>query len=121
MFVTTGRRAAATPSQTAAPCVAIDENNIDAVIFSKADLTLPTAPASLYIAAAAGHGIVSWDDLVLTSGTYDIAAQSHGLSGKDSVRIASSTVALLDTAGMESMRKMRRTPAWDLSTSRTAR
>ena len=73
--------------------VATDENNIDAVIFSKADLTLNGA-GTLYIAAAAGHGVVSKDDLALTSGTYDITAQSHGLSGKDSVRIASGTVAL---------------------------
>ncbi len=68
--------------------VAIDENNIDAVVFSKSDLTLNGA-GSLTISAAAGHGIVSKDDLVLTSGTYDITAANHGLSGKDSVRIAS--------------------------------
>ena len=66
---------------------AIDENHIDAVIFSKSDLTLNGA-GILKIRAAAGHGIVSKDDLVMTSGTYDIVAQSHGISGKDSVRIA---------------------------------
>lgn len=64
--------------------VAIDENNIDAVIFSKSDLTLNGA-GTLTIQAAAGHGVVSKDDLVLTSGTYHITAASHGLSGKDSV------------------------------------
>ena len=68
--------------------VAIDENNIDAVIFSKADLTLNGA-GSLTVNAAAGHDVVSKDDLVLTSGTYKITAASHGLFGKDSVRIAS--------------------------------
>ncbi len=68
----------------------IDENNIDAVIFSKSDLTLNGA-GTLTISAAAGHGVVSKDDLVLTSGTYSITAASHGLSGKDSVRIASGT------------------------------
>lgn len=67
--------------------VAIDDNNIDSVIFSKADLTLNGA-GTLTISAAAGHGIVSKDDLVLTSGTYSITAASHGISGKDSVRIA---------------------------------
>lgn len=69
---------------------AIDDNNIDSVIFSKADLTL-NGSGTLEINAAAGHGIVSKDDLVLTSGTYCITAASHGLSGKDSVRIASGT------------------------------
>ena len=69
---------------------AIDDNNIDAVIFSKDDLTLNGA-GTLTIHAAAGHGVVSKDDLVLTSGTYDITAEKHGLSGKDSVRIAGGT------------------------------
>ena len=72
---------------------AIDENNIDAVIFSKADLTLNGA-GELEITATAGHGVVSKDDLALTSGTYEITAESHGLSGKDSVRIAGGTVTI---------------------------
>lgn len=67
--------------------VAIDENNIDAAIFSKSDLTL-NGEGALTVTAAAGHGIVSKDDLVLASGTYDITAASHGISGKDSVRAA---------------------------------
>lgn len=66
---------------------AVDDNNIDAVIFSKDDLTL-NGTGSLKINAQAGHGIVSKDDLVLTGGSYDITAASHGLSGKDSVCIA---------------------------------
>ena len=73
--------------------VAIDDNNIDAVVFSKSDLTLNGA-GTLAINASAGHGVVSKDDLVLTSGTYDITAANHGLSGKDSVRIASGTYTI---------------------------
>lgn len=72
---------------------AIDENNIDSVIFAKSDLTLNGA-GSLTINAEAGHGVVSKDDLVLTSGTYTITAANHGLSGKDSVRIASGTYSI---------------------------
>ena len=79
-------------------CSAIDDNNIDAVIFSKSDLTLNGA-GTLTINAAAGHGIVSKDDLVLTSGTYVITAASHGLSGKDSVRIANGSYTI--TAGKD--------------------
>ncbi len=67
--------------------VAIDENNIDAVIYSKEDLTL-NGEGTLIINAAAGHGIVSKDDLKLTSGTYEISSKSNALSGKDSIRIA---------------------------------
>lgn len=73
--------------------IAIDDNNIDAVIFSKSDLTL-NGTGSLTIDADAGHGIVSKDDLVLTSGTYEINAASHGFSGKDSVRIANGTYTI---------------------------
>lgn len=74
--------------------IAIDDNNIDAVIFSKSDLTLNGA-GTLTISADAGHGIVSKDDLVLASGTYAVTAASHGLSGKDSVRIASGNYTII--------------------------
>lgn len=77
---------------------AIDDNNIDAVIFSKEDLTL-NGQGSLTIESPAGHGVVSKDDLVVTSGTYAITAASHGLSGKDSVRIAGGTFDI--TAGKD--------------------
>lgn len=73
--------------------VAIDDNNIDAVIFSKSDLTL-NGTGSLTIVSADGHGIVSKDDLKITGGTYDITAAGHALSGKDSVRIADGTFIL---------------------------
>ena len=66
---------------------AIDENNIDAAVFSKSDLTF-NGEGTLTITAQEGHGIVSKDDLVLTSGTYVITSASYGISGKDSVRIA---------------------------------
>lgn len=73
--------------ETSGEFVAIDDNNIDAVIFSKDDLTL-NGSGSLTLACAYGHGIVSKDDLVFTGGNYQIDAASHGISGKDSVRIA---------------------------------
>ena len=73
--------------------VAIDDNNIDSVIFAKSDLTL-NGTGSLTIVSAEGHGIVSKDDLKITGGTYDITAAGHALSGKDSVRIADGTFIL---------------------------
>lgn len=66
---------------------AIDENSIDAVIFSKEDLTL-NGSGTLTITSPAGHGIVSKDSLKVTSGSYDISCASHALSGKDDVCIA---------------------------------
>ncbi len=73
--------------------IAIDDNNIDAVIFAKTDLTL-NGSGSLTISAPAGHGVVSKDDLVITGGSYTIDAASHGLDGKDSVAIADGSFAI---------------------------
>lgn len=73
--------------------VAIDENNIDGVIFSKEDLTL-NGNGSLVVNAAYGHGIVAKDDLVVISGTYKISSAGHGFQGKDSVRIAGGTFTI---------------------------
>lgn len=70
---------------------AIDENNIDAVIFSKDDLTL-NGSGRLEITSPAGHGIVSKDELTLTGGTYQINSASHGLAGKDNVIIANAEI-----------------------------
>ena len=73
--------------------VAIDDNNIDSVIFSKDDITF-NGLGSLTINAAYGHGIVSKDDAIFTSGTYNITSKEHGISGKDSVRVADGTYNL---------------------------
>lgn len=88
---------------------AIDDNNIDAVIFSKDDLTL-NGTGNLTITSPAGHGIVSKNDLVITSGTYDITAASHGLSGKDSVAIADGSFAI--TSGKDAIHSADDTAGW---------
>ncbi len=64
------------------------DENIDAAVFSKDDLTL-NGQGKLTVNSSAGHGIVSKDDLTVTGGNYTIASSGHGLCGKDSVRIAS--------------------------------
>jgi len=51
---------------------AIDENNIDAVVFSKTDLTL-NGSGNLTIDAQAGHGVVSKDELTIAGGSYAIS------------------------------------------------
>lgn len=73
--------------------VQTDDNNVDAVIFAKCDLTLG-GTGSLTVKDTTGHGIVSKDDLVVTGGTYTIYSQDHCLNGKDSVRIADGTFNL---------------------------
>ncbi len=69
--------------------MATDDNNVDAVIFSKADLTI-NGSGTLSINSTA-HGVVSKDDLVITGGNIAINATKKAISGKDSVRIAAET------------------------------
>lgn len=73
---------------------AIDDNNIDAAVFSKDDLTF-NGEGSLMVVSPAGHGIVSKDDLVVAGGNYSITAGEQGLSGKESVRIADGTFTII--------------------------
>lgn len=72
---------------------AIDENNIDGVIFSKEDLTLNGA-GDLSLSSPAGHGVVSKDDLTVTGGSYTVSAASHGFAGKDSVSITGAAMTV---------------------------
>lgn len=92
VFVTTVEKTENSFSTTG-EFTAIDDNNIDAAIFSKADLTLNGA-GSLKVNCAKGHGVVSKDDLVVACGSYDITAASHGLYGKNSVRIADGSITI---------------------------
>ncbi len=74
---------------------AIDDNNIDAAVFSEQDLTF-NGSGSLTVTSPAAHGIVCKDDLVFTGGTYTVNSASHGLDANDSVRISSSTKLTID-------------------------
>lgn len=71
----------------------VDDNNVDAVIFSKDDLTL-NGTGTLRITSPAGHGVVSKDELTIAGGIYEIAAASHALAGKDSIAVADGTFTL---------------------------
>ncbi len=73
--------------------VQFDENNIDSAVYSRDDLTL-NGRGSLTVNSPAGHGIVSKDDLVITSGTYNVTSSSHGICANDSVRIANCTISV---------------------------
>lgn len=73
---------------------AVDENQIDAAVFSKSDLTF-NGEGTLTVTADAGHGIVSKDDLVFTCGDYAVTGVNHGIVGKDSVRIANGSYKIV--------------------------
>lgn len=63
------------------------DTNIDAVFFSRDDLTL-NGSGLLSITSPGGHGIVSKDSLRVTGGSYALDVSGHGLSGQDEVSIA---------------------------------
>lgn len=69
------------------------ESKVDAVIFSKEDLTC-NGSGSLTVTSPAGHGIISKDELTVAGGTYQITAASQGIVGKDNVCIAGGTMTI---------------------------
>lgn len=63
-----------------------EEDNVDAAVFSKDDLTWNGT--GILTIQSQGNGITSKNDLVFTGGEYEITSEGHGLEGKESVRIA---------------------------------
>lgn len=63
------------------------EDDIDGVIFSKSDITL-NGQGKLTVNANYGNGIVSKENLIITSGTYEITSANHSIKSKDSIKIA---------------------------------
>ncbi len=70
-----------------------EEVNLDATIFARTDLTL-NGGGTLLVESVDGNGITSKDDLVITSGAYEIVADNHGLEANDSIRIAGGTISI---------------------------
>ncbi len=67
--------------------VQIDDNDVDALIYSKADLVF-NGTGTLILNSDYSHGIVSKDDLTIADGSYQIDVAGQGIRGKDSVKIA---------------------------------
>ena len=70
-----------------------DSNNLNAVIFSKQDLTF-NGTGTLNIESQA-NGITGKDDVKITGGTYNIKSSSVGIRANDSIRIADGTIDIL--------------------------
>ena len=70
----------------------IDENNIDAVVFSKSDITLGgSGMLNIFGNGSSGHGIVSKDRVLVSGGSYSIAVPQSGICGKDGIEITGGT------------------------------
>ena len=92
VFLTTAKGTKNTVSSTGT-FTADGSTKVDAAVFSKSDLTL-NGGGTLTVRSEKGHGVVSKDDLKITSGTYVITAAETGLSGKDSVRVADGKITV---------------------------
>ncbi len=64
-----------------------DDNDVNAVVFSKDDITF-NGTGTLRISSPAGHGISGKDEVTVTGGVYEIAADGHAIRAKDSLAIA---------------------------------
>lgn len=69
------------------------DEDVDGVIYSKADLAL-TGEGSLEIRANHGDGIAGKDDVVIRGGDYNIIALDDGVRGKDSVYITNGKLVI---------------------------
>ena len=77
-----------------------DENNVDAVIFSKDDLTLDGG-GTLKITSPAGHGVAGSDDVTVDGGVYEITAEKCAVRANDSITVTGGALTL--TAGTDGL------------------
>ena len=77
--------------------VQTDENEVDAVVFSKDDLTL-NGTGTLRITAASGGGVIGKDEVTITGGVYEISADGNAIRAKDSLAVADGSFTLLAAA-----------------------
>ncbi|MBW4081979.1 carbohydrate-binding domain-containing protein [Paenibacillus sp. S150] len=73
--------------------VADGDTNLDAVIFSRADITL-NGTGTLDIVSSQGNGISSKDDLKITGGVYSIQSLADALEANDAILIYDGTITI---------------------------
>ncbi|MBQ9460243.1 MAG: carbohydrate-binding domain-containing protein [Oscillospiraceae bacterium] len=78
----------------------LDENDVDAAVFAKDDITF-NGTGTLQICAPAGHGISGKDEVTITGGVYEITAADCAIRAKDSIAVADGTFTL--AAGSDGM------------------
>ena len=76
-------------------------STLDGAVFSKADLTI-NGSGTLTVKGNYKHGIVSKDDLIISSGTLKVTSNNVGLNGKDCVKINSGAITI--NAGSDGIR-----------------
>lgn len=101
MFITTAEGTQNTLSSGANFQLEEGEDEPDATVFSKDDLTL-NGKGALNIEGNYQNAVTSKDDLVIGGGTYVVTAVQHGLKGKDCVKMADGAVTV--TAGGDGLK-----------------
>lgn len=96
VFVTLAAGSQNTLADGASYELAEGEDEPNAALYSKADLTI-NGTGALTVEGNYRHGVNSKDDLVVTGGTLTVTAKEDGLRGKDCVKIADGSFAI--TAG----------------------
>lgn len=96
VFVTLAAGSQNTLADGASYTLAEGEDEPNAALCSKADLTI-NGTGALTVEGNYRHGVNSKDDLVVTGGTLTVTAKEDGLRGKDCVKVADGSFAI--TAG----------------------
>lgn len=96
VFVTLAAGSQNTLADGASYMLAEGEDEPNAALYSKADLTI-NGTGALTVEGNYRHGVNSKDDLVVTGGTLTVTAKEDGLRGKDCVKVADGSFAI--TAG----------------------
>ena len=93
VFVTVPEGSAASLSDSAAYTLPEGEDEPNACLYSKADLTLNGA-GSLTVTGNYRHAVNSKDDLILTCGALTVTAVEDGLRGKDGVGVDAGEISV---------------------------
>ena len=86
VFITLADNSTNTLSDASSYSLTIDDSTVVSAIFSKPDLAI-YGSGSLTVNGNHKHGIVSKDDLIITSGTINVSSKSSGIDGRDCVKI----------------------------------
>lgn len=73
--------------------VQTDDNNVDAALFSKDDLTVKGS-GMLEVSCEAGHGIVGKDDLKISGGDIRVTASDKGIAANDSLTVKGGSITV---------------------------
>ena len=92
-FITLAEGAQNSLSDGASYALSGDDDNRDATVFSRDDLTINGA-GSLSVTGNYKHAICSNDDLRITGGVLDVTSKEDAFRGKDCIKIAGGTMSV---------------------------